>query len=92
MSLNVKDYIRTIADFPWGKSMRWGSGRMNWVRPLRAITATFGTDNDEPQVIAYHGYLSGEHAPGRKEPRTFVRVADAALYDAKRLGRNRVSA
>jgi beta-glucosidase len=30
-------------------------------------------------VIAYHGYLGGEHAPGRKEPRTFVRVADATM-------------
>jgi beta-glucosidase len=35
---------------------------------------------NEPQVIAYHGYLSGEHAPGRREPRTFVRVADALMH------------
>jgi len=35
---------------------------------------------NEPQVIAYHGYLGGEHAPGRKEPRTFVRVADATMH------------
>jgi beta-glucosidase len=35
---------------------------------------------NEPQVIAYHGYLDGAHAPGRKEPRTFVRVADSLLH------------
>src|SRR5918998_5674391 len=35
---------------------------------------------NEPQVIAYHGYLDGQHAPGRQEPRTFVRVADALMH------------
>jgi glycyl-tRNA synthetase beta chain len=44
---------KVIAEFPWPKSMRWGSGRMQWVRPLRAITATFGSENDEPEVIAF---------------------------------------
>ena len=42
-----------IEDFPWGKPMRWGSGRLQWVRPIRAITATFGTENDEPEVISF---------------------------------------
>ncbi|MEM8625110.1 MAG: glycine--tRNA ligase subunit beta [Pseudomonadota bacterium] len=27
----------TIRDFPWPKSMRWGSGNLRWVRPLRRI-------------------------------------------------------
>ncbi|HEY4201104.1 MAG TPA: glycine--tRNA ligase subunit beta [Devosiaceae bacterium] len=44
---------KVIAEFPWPKSMRWGTGRTQWVRPLRAITATFGTENDEPEVIAF---------------------------------------
>ena len=44
---------KIIADFGWAKSMRWGSGSLSWVRPLRAITATFGTDNDEPVVIPF---------------------------------------
>ncbi len=42
---------KALAEFPWPKSMRWGAGSFNWVRPLRAITATFGTENDEPVVI-----------------------------------------
>lgn len=42
---------KALAEFPWPKSMRWGSGSFNWVRPLRAITATFGTENDEPVVV-----------------------------------------
>lgn len=44
---------KVLADFSWAKSMRWGSGNFNWVRPLRAITATFGTENDEPVVVPF---------------------------------------
>jgi glycyl-tRNA synthetase beta chain len=44
---------QTIRAFPWGKPMRWGSGRFDWVRPLRAITATFGADGEEPEVIDF---------------------------------------
>ncbi len=42
-----------ISGFSWPKSMQWGNGGLNWVRPLRAITATFGTENDEPEVIPF---------------------------------------
>lgn len=44
---------KILTDFPWAKSMRWGTGNFSWVRPLRAITATFGTENDEPVVIPF---------------------------------------
>ncbi|HLV82693.1 MAG TPA: glycine--tRNA ligase subunit beta, partial [Devosia sp.] len=44
---------KVLNDFPWAKSMRWGSGSFNWVRPLRAITATFGAENEEPVVIPF---------------------------------------
>ncbi|MEO5807157.1 glycine--tRNA ligase subunit beta [Devosia sp.] len=44
---------RILTDFSWAKSMRWGNGSFAWVRPLRAITATFGTENDEPVVIPF---------------------------------------
>lgn len=30
-----------IENFPWPKSMRWGSGKLRWVRPLRAILCRF---------------------------------------------------
>ncbi len=53
---------KVLADFPWPKSMRWGSGSFNWVRPLRAITATFGTENDEPMVVPFS---SNELASGQ---------------------------
>ena len=44
---------KILVDFPWAKSMRWGSGSFNWVRPLRAITATFGSENEEPVVVPF---------------------------------------
>src|SRR5215831_15506089 len=45
-----------IRTFPWPKSMRWGArsakpGSLNWVRPLHAITATFGLETEEPDVV-----------------------------------------
>lgn len=53
---------KILNDFPWAKSMRWGSGSFNWVRPLRAITATFGAENEEPVVIPFS---SNELASGQ---------------------------
>ncbi|MBI4922911.1 MAG: glycine--tRNA ligase subunit beta [Devosia nanyangense] len=44
---------RIVSNFAWAKSMQWGNGGLTWVRPIRAITATFGTDNDEPMVIPF---------------------------------------
>ncbi len=44
---------RVIDAFPWAKSMQWGHGGLTWVRPIRAITATFGTDTADPAVIPF---------------------------------------
>ena len=33
-----------IENFPWPKSMRWGSGSLRWVRPLHNIIAMLGED------------------------------------------------
>ena len=57
-----------VEKFPWPKSMRWGSGRLNWVRPLRAITATFATDGDEVETIDFEidGLKSGNITYGHR--------------------------
>ncbi len=31
-----------ILSFPWPKSMRWGAGKLRWVRPLRSILCRLG--------------------------------------------------
>ncbi|GEO82396.1 glycine--tRNA ligase subunit beta [Pararhodospirillum oryzae] len=33
--------IKALTTFPWPKSMRWGQGRLTWVRPLHGIVALF---------------------------------------------------
>jgi glycyl-tRNA synthetase beta chain len=47
-----------IRTFPWPKSMRWGersakASALSWVRPLHAITATFGLETETPDVVKF---------------------------------------
>ena len=42
-----------VRGFPWPKSMRWGNGRLTWVRPLHSILATFGPETEEPEVVPF---------------------------------------
>jgi glycyl-tRNA synthetase beta chain len=46
----IPEVVRT---FPWPKSMRWGAGRLTWVRPLHSILATFGPETEEPEVVKF---------------------------------------
>ncbi|MDD9922519.1 MAG: glycine--tRNA ligase subunit beta, partial [Boseongicola sp.] len=41
---------KTIRNFPWPKSMRWGSGTLRWVRPLHSIVCVL-SDNGEANVV-----------------------------------------
>ncbi len=57
-----------VRKFPWPKSMRWGSGRIRWVRPLHSILCLFAdkpvefeVDGIESGGVTYgHRFLSGE--------------------------------
>jgi glycyl-tRNA synthetase beta chain len=62
-----------IRTFPWPKSMRWGNrsekpGALNWVRPLHAITATFGLETEEPDVVSFaiDGIEAGQTTYGHR--------------------------
>lgn len=57
-----------IRAFPWPKSMRWGSGTLRWVRPLHSIVATFGSSQEDPEVIAFEidGITSGDVTRGHR--------------------------
>jgi glycyl-tRNA synthetase beta chain len=62
-----------IRTFPWPKSMRWGArsakpGSLNWVRPLHAITATFGLETEEPDVVNFSvdGLETGQTTYGHR--------------------------
>jgi len=82
-----------IRTFPWPKSMRWGersakSGSLSWVRPLHAITATFGLETEEPDVVKFSidGIETGQTTFGHR----FMAPAAISVrrfedYDAKLL-------
>ena len=80
-----------VRGFPWPKSMRWGSGKLNWVRPLHSIVATFGPETEEPEVVRFDidGIASGNETRGHRfmapAPFTVRRFDDyvAKLHDAK---------
>jgi glycyl-tRNA synthetase beta chain len=82
-----------VRTFPWPKSMRWGArsakaGSLSWVRPLHAITATFGLETEEPDVVkfAVDGIEAGQTTFGHR----FMAPAAISVrrfedYDAKLL-------
>jgi glycyl-tRNA synthetase beta chain len=80
-----------VRAFPWPKSMRWGTGRLNWVRPLHSIIATFGPETEEPDIVpfAIDGIAAGDQTRGHRfmapAPFTVKRFDDyvAKLHDAK---------
>ena len=39
-----------IRNFPWPKSMRWGSGSLRWVRPLQSILCILG-DEGSAEIV-----------------------------------------
>jgi glycyl-tRNA synthetase beta chain len=57
-----------VYGFPWPKSMRWGSGRLTWVRPLHSIVATFGPETEEPDIVHFSvdGLTAGNVTRGHR--------------------------
>ncbi|WP_170428189.1 glycine--tRNA ligase subunit beta [Ruegeria arenilitoris] len=57
----------TIRNFPWPKSMRWGSGPLRWVRPLHSILCIL-TDEAGAQVVPLEvdGITSGDTTAGHR--------------------------
>ena len=52
-----------VRNFPWPKSMRWGNGRLRWVRPLHSILCIFGG-----KVVPFEidGIKSGKETRGHR--------------------------
>ncbi len=57
----------TIRNFPWPKSMRWGSGALRWVRPLHRITCLLSReDGSEVVALDIDGIVSGRTTEGHR--------------------------
>ncbi|WP_134678357.1 glycine--tRNA ligase subunit beta [Paracoccus ravus] len=57
----------TIRNFPWPKSMRWGSGSLRWVRPLHGVICLL-TDEAGAEVVPLEieGITSGNTTRGHR--------------------------
>ncbi|MBU1384082.1 MAG: glycine--tRNA ligase subunit beta [Alphaproteobacteria bacterium] len=71
-----------VRNFPWPKSMRWGSGTLRWVRPLKRIVALFdgGVVPFEIDGIASGDVTEGHRFMGAGRP---FAVRDFADYRKK---------
>ncbi|MEN8832634.1 MAG: glycine--tRNA ligase subunit beta [Pacificibacter sp.] len=58
---------KTIRNFPWPKSMRWGSGSLKWVRPLHSIICVLSAE-DGSEVVEFDidGIKSGRSTRGHR--------------------------
>jgi glycyl-tRNA synthetase beta chain len=58
---------RTIRNFPWPKSMRWGAGALRWVRPLHSILCILTTEAGAEVVpLEIEGIVSGNTTEGHR--------------------------
>ncbi|MCA0045213.1 glycine--tRNA ligase subunit beta [Celeribacter litoreus] len=66
---------KNVRNFPWPKSMRWGSGSLKWVRPLHSILCILSAeDGVEVVPVDIDGITSGNTAFGHRfmSPVTFT--------------------
>jgi len=58
---------QSIRNFPWPKSMRWGSGSLKWVRPLHSILCILSReDGAEVVPLEVDGIASGNTTRGHR--------------------------
>jgi glycyl-tRNA synthetase beta chain len=79
-----------VRNFPWPKSMRWGSGSLRWVRPLHTILCILTNEAGEAEVVALD--IDGIQAGNTTEGHRFLgdgRFAVSSFDDyAAKLKRN----
>ncbi|CUH87649.1 Glycine--tRNA ligase beta subunit [Phaeobacter sp. CECT 5382] len=57
----------TIRNFPWPKSMRWGTGSLRWVRPLHSILCVLSDENGTEVVpLDIDGIATGNTTRGHR--------------------------
>lgn len=63
---------QTIRNFPWPKSMRWGTGSLRWVRPLQSIVCLL-SDEAGTEVVPLN--VDGVVAGGKTQGHRFMAPA-----------------
>ncbi|WP_300534521.1 glycine--tRNA ligase subunit beta [uncultured Mameliella sp.] len=58
---------KTVRNFPWPKSMRWGAGSLRWVRPLHRILCLLTDEaGDHPIELDIDGIKAGQITEGHR--------------------------
>lgn len=58
---------KTIRNFPWPKSMRWGDGALRWVRPLHSILCILNDEAGSNIVpLTIDGIAAGDTSQGHR--------------------------
>ncbi|MFC0158656.1 glycine--tRNA ligase subunit beta [Mameliella alba] len=58
---------KTVRNFPWPKSMRWGAGSLRWVRPLHRILCLLTDEaGDHPIDLDIDGIKAGQTTEGHR--------------------------
>lgn len=71
---------KTVREFPWPKSMRWGGGSLRWVRPLHSILCCF---DGAPLTFEIDGVKAGDATRGHRfMAPDIIRVRNFAEYAA----------
>ncbi|WP_108814726.1 glycine--tRNA ligase subunit beta [Loktanella sp. Alg231-35] len=76
---------KSVRNFPWPKSMRWGTGSLKWVRPLHSILCILSDEaGTEVVPLDVDGITSGNTTRGHRflAPNSFS-VASFDDYEAK---------
>ncbi|MBW4982982.1 glycine--tRNA ligase subunit beta [Mameliella sp. CS4] len=58
---------KTLRNFPWPKSMRWGAGSLRWVRPLHRVLCLLTDEaGDHPIELDIDGIKAGQITEGHR--------------------------
>ena len=58
---------KTVRNFPWPKSMRWGAGSLRWVRPLHSIICLLSDEQGAEVVpLKIDGITAGKTTRGHR--------------------------
>ena len=58
---------KTVRNFPWPKSMRWGAGSLRWVRPLHSILCILSDETGSEVVpLSIDGISAGDITSGHR--------------------------
>lgn len=73
IEIAAETLAEAVRRFPWPVSMRWGPasadpGSLRWIRPLTSVVATFGAENEDPDIVplALDGVPVGDKTVGHR--------------------------